>query len=174
MRATLLILGRPDKVDDVDDSFVNTQIRNGIPYVLEIVQDPDSGAIERKWVVASSVGGTIMPDSDLDQNPALSFPCSARGFTDGGLRVVGTTERWSSRGTIQNIDTITLKYPKNMILSDRDRITNLRDKSSNKVLWLQENGKPSVFEVSGTTPIFDPFGNHIENSALMNIAQVQD
>lgn len=176
MVATLMILGRPDVVDgsttDDGTSLVTTQVRNGITYVLELVQDPDSGAFERHWVPATNLGtdGVV----SADDATTVTFPCSARGFTDGGLRVVGTTERWSSRGYIQTIDTIQLKFPANFILGDRDRITNIMDKRTGKVLWLEENGQPSVFEATGTTPIIDMFGVVVENSALLNRAQVQE
>lgn len=175
MEATLMIQGFPSTPDDTGDSLTTVQVRDGVTYVLEIRQNPDSGAIERHWVVASNVGGTVGPDGDANSETGdVIFPCSVRGFTDGGLRVVGTTERYSSRGYIQTIDTVTMKFPANVILSDRDRVTNIRDKSSKKILWLEENGKPTVFEVTGVSPIFGPFGEVIEHSTLLNRAQVQD
>lgn len=175
MEATLLIQGHTDVVDDTEDSFTTIQWRNGVPYVLEIRQNPDSGAIERHWVVATNIETGVGPDDDNNpESGAVVFPCSVRGFTDGGLRVVGTTERYSSRGYIQTIDTVTMKFPANMILSDRDRVTNIRDRGSKKVLWVEENGKPTVFEVTGVSPIFGPFGEVIEHSTLLNRAQVQE
>jgi len=175
MVATLMILGRPDVVDGsttaAGTSLVTTQVRNGITYVLELVQDPDSGAFERHWVLATNLGADGIVSGD--DATSVVFPCRAKGFTDGGMRSVGTTERWSTRGFVQTIDTIQLKFPANFILGDRDRITNIKDKRTGRVLWTEENGAASVFEATGTTPIIDPFGNVIENSALLNRAQVQ-
>lgn len=150
---------------------VTTFERNGLETEREFYQDPDSGAIEREWVEAPESG--LIIDTETPEYNTLSFKCSARGFADGGLRVVGTAERFSSRGYIETVDYVTLKFPPNIDLSNRDRITKIRDARSQEILWKEEDGRPTVFEVSGVTPIFDPFGKKIENSALLSRAEVQ-
>lgn len=142
----------------------------------EYQQDPDTGAMIRVWV--------IVPDDVPEPPSAVSTPggmmegtrfkCMARGFTDGGIRVAGTTERFSSRGTIDTVDFVTIKFPKFVILSRRDRVTDIRN-NKNVLLWKEEefDDAPTVFEVNGVTPIIDPFGNHIENSALLQRAEIQ-
>lgn len=181
MLATLMIQASLDLTDgdpgddDTDNSIVQTQVRDGVTYVLEIRQDPDSGSIERQWVVATNPSGTealpdLTPNTTDDQ---VSFPCSVKGFVDGGLRVVGTTERWSSRGHIEHVDSVTMKFPPFVNLSARDRVTNIRDKRSGKTIWTEDDGTPTVFEVTGTVPITDMFGKVIEYSTLLNRAEVQ-
>ena len=170
--------GVPDVVDadpnNNTTSVTQTQIRDGVTFVLEVKQDPDSGAIERHWVPLVITGNTGGGDTTpLDTSDQYSFPCSVRGFSDGGLRVVGTTERWSSRGYIEHVDSVTMKFPPGVHLSERDRVTNVRDQKSGKILWTEENGKPTVFEVTGSVPIIDMFGGVIEQSALLNRAEVQ-
>lgn len=141
----------------------------------EYQQDEDSGALIRVWV----------PDTDdVVENPdavtggmleGRRFKCMARGFTDGGIRVAGTTERFSSRGTLETVDFVTIKFPKNVILTRRDRVTDIRN-ARNELLWKEEefDDSATIFEVNGVTPIIDPFGNHVENSALLQRAEVQD
>jgi hypothetical protein len=60
-------------------------------------------------------------------------------------------------------------------LSKRDRITNVSN-AKGEIIWKEEEiqGAPAtVFIVMGVTPVVDPFGNHIENTALIQRAQVQ-
>jgi hypothetical protein len=164
---TALIL-TPAKADDGNP---DTGTPNGH---YEYQQDPDTGALIRVWV----------PDTDdVTENPVAveagmmpgkRFDCMARGFTDGGIRVAGTTERWSSRGDIDTVDFVSIKFPPNVVLTRRDRVTDIRN-SRNVLLWKEEefDDLPTVFEVVGVTPIVDPWGEHIENSALLHRAEVQ-
>lgn len=131
----------------------------------ETVQDPDSGAIKRVWVPDE--------DSDTPGNQTLVINCMVRGVTNGGIRVAGTTQRYSE--IYENIDWATFVFPRNVILSKRDRITNVSN-SKGQLIWKEEEieGAPAtVFIVMGVTPVIDPFGNHIENTALIQRAQVQ-
>lgn len=171
MTAAKLIQSRPDVVDGQDGSVV---LPSGEGH-YEIVQDPDSGAIERVWRPAST-SNTLPGSDDIDANDnsgIYTFQCSARGFTDGGIRVAGTTERWSTRGYVDTVDRLTLKFPPNVYLSRRDRITLIRDKASRKVIWKEDDGYPTVYEVDGVTPVIDMYGTVIENSALLTRAEVQ-
>jgi hypothetical protein len=127
--------------------------------------DPETGDIIRDWV----------PDEDGDTpgNQTLTIKCIVRGVTNGGIRVAGTTQRYSE--VYENIDWATLVFPKGVILSKRDRITNVSN-AKGEVIWKEEEieGAPAtVFIVMGVTPVVDPFGNHIENTALIQRAQVQ-
>ncbi len=131
----------------------------------ETRQDPDSGAIERVWV----------PDEDSDEpgNQTLVINCMVRGVTNGGIRVAGTTQRYSE--LYENIDWATMTFPKSVTLTKRDRITNISN-SKGETIWTEEEmdgNPPTVFLVMGATPVVDPFGNHIENTALLQRAQVQ-
>lgn len=137
-------------------------------------QDPDSGAIIRVWV--PDVDSILEPPSSVvgGMLEGKRFKCMARGFTDGGIRVAGTTERFSSRGTIDTVDFVTIKFPADVVLTRRDRVTDIRN-SRNELLWKEEefDNKATVFEVNGVTPIIDPWGNHVENSALLQRAEIQ-
>jgi hypothetical protein len=129
-------------------------------------QDPDSGAIERVWV----------PDEDADDpgNQTLVINCMVRGVTNGGIRVAGTTQRYSE--LYENIDWATMVFPKSVTLTKRDRLTNVSN-SKGEIIWTEEEidgNPPTVFLVMGATPVIDPFGNHIENTALLQRAQVQN
>lgn len=132
----------------------------------ETVQDPDSGAIERVWV----------PDND-EETPGtqeLVFPCMVRGVTNGGIRVAGTTQRYSE--LYENIDWAMITFPKSVILTKRDRLTEISDSKGN-IIWREEEmegSPPTVFLVMGATPVIDPFGRHVENTALLQRAQVQN
>ena len=90
----------------------------------ETVQDPDSGAIKRVWVPDE--------DSDTPGNQTLVINCMVRGVTNGGIRVAGTTQRYSE--IYENIDCATLVFPRNVILSKRDRITNVSN-SKGQLIW---------------------------------------
>lgn len=132
-------------------------------------QDPDSGEILREWQAGSTDQGTPGDTSD----DLETFSCIARGIIDGGIRVSGTTERF---GTMYDaVDYVQITFPASVRISRRDKITNIRDKSGN-VIWAEEeraDGAPTVFSVRGVTPILDPFGRHVENSALLERAETQ-
>ncbi|AXH69952.1 hypothetical protein HWB80_gp226 [Streptomyces phage Karimac] len=131
----------------------------------ETVQDPDSGAIERVWV----------PDEDntTPGDQTLVIKCMVRGVTNGGIRAAGTTQRFSE--IYENVDWAIIQFPASVVLSKYDRVTNISN-SKGQLIWREEeiNQAPAtVFQVMGSTPVIDPFGNHIENTALLQRAQVQ-
>ncbi|UVK60901.1 head-to-tail stopper [Streptomyces phage JimJam] len=131
----------------------------------ETVQDPDSGAIERVWVPDE--------DSDTPGDQTLVIKCMVRGVTNGGIRAAGTTQRFSE--IYENVDWAIIQFPASVVLSKYDRVTNISN-SKGQLVWREEeiNQAPAtVFQVMGSTPVIDPFGNHIENTALLQRAQVQ-
>ncbi|QGH79825.1 head-to-tail stopper [Streptomyces phage Spilled] len=131
----------------------------------ETVQDPDSGAIERVWVPDE--------DSDTPGDQTLVIKCMVRGVTNGGIRAAGTTQRFSE--IYENVDWAIIQFPASVVLSKYDRVTNISN-SKGQLIWREEeiNQAPAtVFQVMGSTPVIDPFGNHIENTALLQRAQVQ-
>lgn len=131
-------------------------------------QDPDSGEIIRVWQP------NTQDDPDTVENEAAdleSFDCIARGIMEGGIRVAGTTERFSE--LYEAVDYVLITYGKNVKLSRRDRITNIRQKNG-EVIWVEEEtDTPTVFAVTGVTPIVDPFGKHIENRAMLERVEAQ-
>jgi hypothetical protein len=170
-----LVLKQDSYVPPVADD-PNTPQDESQPGHWEYKQDEDTGAMIRVWV--SVPDDVIEPPSAVNTPGGMMegtrFKCIARGFTDGGIRVAGTTERFSSRGTIDTVDFVTIKFPPFVVLTRRDRVTDIRN-NKNILLWKEEefDDRPTVFEVNGVTPIIDPFGNHIENSALLQRAEIQ-
>jgi hypothetical protein len=130
-------------------------------------QDPDTGEIERVWT----------NDDDV-VTPGVQqriIPCIVRGVIDGGIRVAGTTERYTPAGIYESVDYAKMSFPANIKLSKRDRITNVTNRKG-EIIWREEefDNSATVFDVMGVTPIVDPFGVHIENLALLQRAEVQD
>lgn len=131
-------------------------------------QDPITGEIERVWVVED-----VDPVTPGVQEKRVK--CIVRGILDGGIRVAGTTERITPQGIYENIDYVKMQFPANITITKRDRITNVTNRNG-VVVWREEefDNRPTVFDVLGVTPVLDPFGNHVENSALLQRADVQN
>ena len=129
-------------------------------------QDPDTGEIIRVWIEDS--------DSDTAGTQIRTINLTARGVIDGGLRSTGTSEQFTRDGLHRALETIKIKFPAGTELNARDRITNIKNRDG-IVLWKEEefNNAPTIFDVMGVTPIMDPFGQHIENFAMLQRAQVQ-
>ena len=135
-------------------------------------QDPLTKQIVRKWEPYDSPQSPSNP-IELDE-----IPCIARGVVDGGIRVAGTTERFGD--TYENIDFVKLWIPSSVFLTKRDRVTNIRDAMTGKVIWLDEEyssdsrpALPTIFNVNGVTPLFDAFGQHIENFVMLSRAETR-
>lgn len=140
----------------------------------EYQQDPDSGAIVRVWVPDAPQPGDPAVPVDSGAAAGRRIPLMARGIIDGGIRVAGTTERYTPGGVYENIDFVSIKFPADVVLTKRDRITDIRN-AAGILLWKEEefDDSATVFDVLGVTPVTDPFGNYIENSALLQRAEVQ-
>lgn len=130
-------------------------------------QNPDSGEIIRVWEPNNGLGAATPEIGQLQ-----SFRCLARGIVDGGIRVAGTTERFSEM--YDAADYVRIWFPANTRMTRRDRVTNIRDPRG-KILWVEEENEevPTIFGVVGVTPIIDPFGKHIESMALLERAETQ-
>lgn len=129
-------------------------------------QNPYTLEIERTWVDLDS-------DAAAGMQPT-TFKCIARGVVEGGIRVAGTTERYTPTGVLDSADYVVIQFGTQVELSKRDRVYNIKG-SNGLLIWKEEeyNGAATVFEVLGVTPIVDPFGRHIENHALLQRAEVQ-
>lgn len=110
----------------------------------------ESGEISRHWVAKDE-----------------EVPCIARGISGGGIRVVGSTERWGDR----HEDVEYVKIQTNYNVSKRDRIQNIR--TSNGSLAWEDEGVGMVFDVVGSTPVLGPFGELIEYDVLVTKAEIQ-
>lgn len=152
----------------IDNSGFNPVDQPG-EWVME--QDKESGTIRRKWQ-ENTVDNPATPD--VNEAAVLEwFRCEARGILNASLRMSPTTERFGE--VYSGIDYVKITFPANVKLSNRDRITNIRDKHGN-IIWKEEekDGQPAtIFNVSGIIPIIDPFGKHIESFALLERAENQ-
>lgn len=136
-------------------------------------QDPLTGQIVKVWEPYPAPGAyDYTPPGNTQTNMVLvqnKIPCIARGIVDGGIRVAGTTERFGEE--YENIDYVKLWIPPNVIVTKRDRITNIRDRSG-RIRWLDEEYydpsdpdtslRATVFNVNGVTPLFDALNNLVE------------
>lgn len=157
---------KADILKQGEDNPETTEVDEGL-WVNR--QDPDSGEILRVW--------QPNPETSEPDDPSVteldSIKCLARGIIDGGIRVAGTTERFSE--IYDADDYVKLWFSAGVILTRRDRVTNIRT-SKGIIAWREEEKEgspPTVFGVLGVTPVMDPFGNHIENVALLERIETQ-
>lgn len=103
-------------------------------------------------------------------NPVATVRCSARGILGGGIRVVGSTERWNT--TYEDVEWVKLRTATQY--SDRNRVSNIRD-ADGTLVWKKidksGNETASVFDVMGSTPVIDPFGAVKEYELLLKMVQ---
>lgn len=98
--------------------------------------------------------------------------CSATGITSSGYSGAGTTEEFGM--AYESIDWIKMSVAASVTVKKSDRVRNIRNSAG--VIWKEEDiaGTPdTIFEVLGVIPILDAFGRHIENSVLLERADVQ-
>lgn len=136
-------------------------------------QDPLTGQIVRLWEPFETIPDD--PETPADETQYLNIRCMARGIVDGGIRVAGTTERWVA-GEFSNVDFVRLWTPPGIVLSKRDRVTNIRSRNGQVLYWIDEESpgaspKATVFNVNGTTPLFDALNRHVENVSLLERAE---
>jgi hypothetical protein len=102
-------------------------------------QDENTGAIKKQWIYYKTI------------------PCHAKGIISNSSSTrTGNQQTFSNQYTNEQ----TLQIRTTEKLSHRVKITNIRD-SYNNVVWSEINfpsDTPTVFEVTGITPITDPFG----------------
>jgi len=135
------------------------------------VQNPRTGQLERKWVPL------VETDESTDESTVFSIPCTFQGILDGGIRVAGTTERFDK--SYDNVDFAKMVIPeyhkgKRIVLSKRDRITNVRSRKTGKIIWVEEEldskddvYPATVFDVLGVTPVRLPLTDAVEYHVLL-------
>lgn len=151
------VLGLPSVIDPT----------TGGSYVEQ--QDPLTHEIVRKWVPAINVPDNINTPN-VNESTLGSIPCEVKSIIEGGIRVAGSTERWGE--LYENVDYVRMRFSPKYFISKRDRITNIRNKKG--VIWVDEETglRPTEFEVLGVQPVTDAFGNHVENVAMLQKAEV--
>lgn len=163
--------------DFTDDPDIPAAPTDPIGY-WEYTQDPDSGAIERKWV-GSIPDDPDTPDIDesLNNYQLVGVACEVKGVMSGGIRVAGTTQRMSDM--FENIEWLQATFDVDTNITKTDKVTNIRNQRGVLIYRNEEARGPgmaggsTVFDVMGVTPVTDPFGNIVAQSVLLQRSEVQ-
>lgn len=117
-------------------------------YRQQDSQDPDTGAIKKEW------------------NFYKTIPCYAKGIISNTASS-RSGDRQIMSNKYQDVQYIEVRT--NEKISIREKITNISTEHG-EVIWTELNfptNTPTVFEVIGTTPMTDPFGDVLAwNSTL--------
>jgi len=123
----------------------------------EMVQDPISGAIIRKWIPADE-----------------ATPGAGPEIIRASVRVPNAnpraTESWAQE--YANTNTLIMTFGRNVRLTEREQVTNIKGPDG-QVMWTEINGEPTVFDITGVVPDLDPFGYVVEQKAVLERSQVQ-
>ena len=165
MLATVLNNFAPQESTDLD-----AEVTGGH---WETVQDPDTNAITRIWI--EDVAVPQRPGTSVDSALAVNrfdIECEVRGFQRASYRNSANSEAFT-KGDYTILEIIQINFPAKYVLNHRQLITNIRN-HSRQILWLEEEtGQPTVFDVAGVTPTFDPFGRHVDNMAVLRRSAIQ-
>ena len=138
-------------VDDTPD------ITGGYEYD----QQEYGGGIDREW-------SSIDPDDPSAEAEIINCLVRAPTATAKGV------EAWSQ--IYENMRSLQMQFDVSVRVNERDQITNITALNKNGVEfypWTETNGEPTVFGVTGVSPIFGPFGDVIEWIAVLERADVQ-
>jgi hypothetical protein len=119
------------------------------------IQDKDTGAIVKEWVYYKTID------------------CSAKGVISNSSST--RTNSIQSYGT-KYVNEEILQIRTSQRLTYREKITNIRD-SKNNTIWVELNyptETPTVFEVIGSTPVTDGFGNVIAYNSVIKRSENQN
>jgi hypothetical protein len=119
------------------------------------LQNPDTGAIVKEWIyyktIDCSAKGVISNSSSTRTNSIQSFGTK---YSNEEILQVRTSQR----------------------LTFREKITNIRDAKGNAI-WVELNyptETPTVFEVIGSTPLTDGFGNVMAYNSVIKRSENQN
>lgn len=174
MRATVLNDYQKHQVEvDSDGKVDTTNAVTGGHW--ETVQDDITGALTQQWIEDTVVVPPPRTGPGTTLKPSISrfdIECYVRGFPEVGFRSSANTENWED-GIYKAMESIQMSFPAKYVLNRMQFVTNIRGRDD-RLLWLEEEtGQPTVFEVQGVTPTFDPFGRHIDNLAVLKRADIQ-
>ncbi|MCA1799844.1 MAG: hypothetical protein LC650_00935 [Actinobacteria bacterium] len=93
-----------------------------------------------------------------------------KGILGGGIRVVGSTETWGE--DYEEVEWAKMvigsqTIAPSVIVTRRFRVRNIRDRASERQLWIGDDLEPIEFNIMGITPIMDPFGRPVEYELLL-------
>lgn len=121
-----------------------------------------------KKTVTKNSSGQLVSNWVFDRTIA----CYAETIVDGGVKSAATTEVFNMK--YENVDWV--KITSAQALRRSDRVTNIRHKATQQVVWKEEeikNNPPTWFNSNGSAPINDPFGRTVEHKTLIKRAEVQ-
>src|ERR1044072_3332923 len=93
--------------EDTRGDTTSVESPNG-RYVRQ--QDPETGDLIRVWVPFDS-------DPVTSGTQIIRVPMIARGIIDGGIRVAGTTQRYTPQGRYINVDFVQITVPKDVLIT---------------------------------------------------------
>ncbi len=123
-------------------------------YSQEDYQDPNTGSIKKSWIYQKTI------------------PCFAKGIITNSATSRGGDNRSIS---VKYVDNQTIEIRTQTRLTYREKVTNIRDNSGNPI-WVElnyPNDTPTVFEITSSTPITDPFGNLMAYNAIAKRSESQ-
>jgi hypothetical protein len=118
------------------------------------IQNPDTGAIVKEW------------------NYYKTLDCHAKGvITNSATTRSGDKQIFSNKYNNEQV----IQVRTSERLTTREKITNIRD-SNEEAIWTELNypsDTPTVFEIIGTTPITDPFGEVLAYNSTLKRSENQ-
>jgi hypothetical protein len=123
-------------------------------YRVQIDQDPNSGEIKRQWIYTETL------------------PCLAKSIISSGVRSPSNDRTVDTQYRVEEIIKVMtlVKLPRNAKLS------NIRDLNE-KVLWEEaeiSGNPPTIFDIVGSTPIIDGFGQTLEFETTVQRSDIQN
>jgi hypothetical protein len=122
-------------------------------YYQSDTQDSDTGAIKKEWTFYKTIS------------------CHAKGIISNSSSRTADRQQFGSRYIVDQLIEIRTEEK----LTARQKITNIRDQQNNYI-WTEldfPTETPTVFEVIGTTPMTDPFGNVISYNSTVKRSENQ-
>lgn len=127
-------------------------------FYRQVTVRNNSGQITRRW---------DREDPYIIQNRSESI--LVQGFT-----TVASTEKWSKDYEPVEYVRMYIKTPSvdddekgPVVINKSFRVSNIRDRITGDILWLNEERDPIEFLVLGVNPVQDPFGRNIEYELLL-------
>jgi hypothetical protein len=124
-------------------------------YLQLDTQDKNTGSIKKEWIFTRTV------------------QCSAKGMVSNSASSRSGDKQVLSN-KYSNEQKLEIRTPEQ--ITYREKVTNIRDMNGN-VIWKEinyPNNTPTVFEIIGSTPITDPFGNVLAYNSVAKRSENQE
>lgn len=114
-------------------------------YTLTETTNKQTGQKVKEWVFNETT-------------PCFAAPISTRGAAGAAGEAYGTLYKSYSH--------VRIKVPERIALTSK--ITNIKKSSDESVIWLEDTGLPTVFEVVGVVPLIDAFSSTMGYEIICN------